>query len=409
MVSTEFIKLKQEISMNQPYMYKAEELFELLSNKPDFVLLDVRNEKDFQNFYIEAPSIFPYINVPYYEFTEDNIAESAAKVPSNNKIRIVCAKEGSAKYVAEQLCEQGFTDVGYLQGGIVAWGNVLIPRKISGNASRYKLYQCIRPGKGSCSYVAVSGEEMMVFDPSRNVAFYKDFAEKKNCRITRIFETHRQADYISGSIQLAAETGATIFANAVDFDKAHFDYEAVEDMAFYNFSSGTTVQAAHTPGHTMGSTSYLLDNKYLLTGDTLFIGSSGRPDLGGKSEKWSRFLYLTLTLKLRDFDDKTLICPGHYSSWLESNENQVFIDTLGNLRKNNIAFKSPTEFHFGEFIKENLRPQPGVYDKIRRINGGWRKISDEDANIMDLGKNECAASNYGQKGVSAEVLRSQQE
>ena len=159
----------------------------------------------------------------------------------------------------------------------------------------------------------------------------------------------------------------------------------------------------------MGSMSYLIGDKYLLTGDTIFISTAGRPDLGGKSEKWSRYLYLTLTLKFRDFNDNILVCPGHYSNWQEATSDLVFIDTLGNLRKNNIAYKSPTELHFGEFIADNLRPQPGTYAKIRRINGGWKKISEEDANIMDLGKHECGASNYGTKGVSAEVLRSQDE
>ncbi len=391
--------------MSQPFLYKAEELFDWLLNKPDFVLLDVRNEKDFRNFYVEAPSIFPYINIPYYEFIED-VSGSVAKIPAGHKVRIVCAKEGSAKYVAEQVCAKGFTDVGYLQGGIVSWGNALRPMLISGKDAGYELYQCIRPGKGSCSYMAISGKEAMVFDPSRNVEFYQDFAKTKDCKITKIFETHRQADYISGGITLAAETGATIYVNKVDFDGAHFDYVAVEDMASYGFASGIAVQAVHTPGHTMGSTSYLIDNKYLLTGDTIFISTAGRPDLGGKSEKWSRFLYLTLTLKLRDFSDDMLVCPGHFSNWQEATADHLFIDTLGNLRKNNVAFRSPTELHFGEFIQENLRPQPGTYAKIRRINGGWRTIKDEDADIMDLGKHECGASNYGKKGVSAEVLRS---
>ncbi len=390
--------------MSDPFIYTAEELFEWLSKGPDFVLLDVRNEKEFKNWYVEAPSIFPYINIPYYEFIED-VSGSVAKIPADQKIRIVCAKEGSAKYVAEQVVAKGFSDVGYLQGGIVAWGNVLIPKKISTDETSYDLYQCVRPGKGACSYIAIAGKEAMVFDPSRNIEFYQKFAEEKNCTISKIFETHRQADYISGSIQLAAETGATIFASAIDFDGAHFDYEAVEDMAQYDFANGTKVQAVHTPGHTMGSTSYFIDNKYLLTGDTIFISTAGRPDLGGKSKKWSRFLYLTLTLKFRNFADNVLICPGHYSNWREANPEQVFVDTLGNLRANNVAFESPTEVHFGEFITENHRPQPGTYAKIRRINGGWLKVDQEEVNTLDLGKHECGASNYGTKGVSAEVLR----
>ncbi len=390
--------------MSKPFMFTAEELFEWLSSVPDFVLLDVRNEKEFKNWYIEAPSIFPYINIPYYEFIED-MGGSVAKIPANQKIRIVCAKEGSAQYVAEQIVAKGFSDVGYLQGGIISWGNVLIPKKISLDDAAYELYQCIRPGKGSCSYVAIDGQEAMIFDPSSNVEFYQKFVEDKKCKITRIFETHRQADYISGSIKLAAETGATICANVVDFDGAAFEYEGVEDLKCYNFVNGTVVQAVHTPGHTMGSTSYFIDNKYLLTGDTIFISTAGRPDLGGKSEKWSRYLYLTLTLKLRDFAEDVFICPGHYSNWQEANDDYVFIDILGNLRANNVAFKHPTESHFSDFIKENLRPQPGTYAKIRRINGGWRKVDPEAAIIMDLGKHECGASNYGKKGVSLGGVR----
>lgn len=114
-------------------------------------------------------------------------------------------------------------------------------------------------------------------------------------------------------------------------------------------------------------------------------------------------------LEFRDFNDDLLICPGHYSNWQEATEDHVFIEKLGDLRKNNVAFKSPTEIHFKDFINENQRQQPGTYEKIRRINGGWRKLIPEDADVMDLGKHECGASNYGKKGVSAEVLRSQKE
>ncbi|MFH1214925.1 MAG: MBL fold metallo-hydrolase [Pseudomonadota bacterium] len=388
-----------------PFRFTAEELFSWISEKPDFVLLDVRNEKEFSNWYVEGPSLFPYINIPYFHFMED-VRESIGMIPPGEKVRIVCSKEGSAKYVAEQLTSHGFSDVGYMAGGIVAWGNVLGARQVSEENVSYKLFQVVRPGKAACSHLLIHGQEAMVFDPSRNIDFYIDFAAKHGAKIVKTFETHRQADYISGSIAIAAKTGATIMVKKEDFLGADFAYNAVEDGQVFTFSSGSPeVKAIHTPGHTMGSTSYLIDDKYLLSGDTIFINTAGRPDLGGKSEEWSRYLYLTLTLRIRGLSDDIFVLPGHYTTWDEANENGVFMDSLANLRKKNIAFHLPNEHKFAEFIAANLRPQPGVYAQIRRINGGWQKVETDEADVMDLGKNECGASHYGKVGVSAEKNR----
>ncbi|MEW6520400.1 MAG: MBL fold metallo-hydrolase [Thermodesulfobacteriota bacterium] len=388
-----------------PFSYTAEQLFDWICGKPDFILLDVRNEKEFANWYVEGPSLFPYINVPYFNFMED-LQESISLIPAGEKIRIVCAKEGSARYVAEQLLSNGFTDVGYLQGGIVSWGNVLAARLVTPADASFSLYQMIRPGKASCSYLLISGAEAMVFDPSRNVDFYIRFAAEKGARIVRTLETHRQADYISGSIRLAEKTGAAIMAKKEDFLGADFVFSQVEDGQVISFAGGgPAIRVMHTPGHTMGSTSYLIDGRYLLSGDTVFINTAGRPDLGGKSEEWSRFLYLTLTLKIRNLSDDTLILPGHFTTWDEANADGIFMDSLGDLRRKNVAFHLPTEHKFAEFIKANLRPQPDVYAQIRRVNGGWLRVEEDEADVMDLGKNECGASHYGKVGVSAEKNR----
>lgn len=393
------------MTSSSPFCYSAEELFAWISGRPDFILLDVRNEKEFANWYVEGPALFPYINIPYFNFMED-VKESVALIPPGQKVRIVCAKEGSAKYVAEQLVAHGFNDVGYLTGGIVAWGNVLAARLVNGNDAPYKLYQIIRPGKAACSHLLVAGSEAMVFDPARNIDFYITLAAGHGARIVKTFETHRQADYISGSIALAAKTGATIMVKQEDFLGADFTYTAIEDGQLFSCGAdGPMVRAIHTPGHTMGSTSYLIDNRYLLSGDTIFINTAGRPDLGGKSDEWSRHLYLTLTLKIRELADDIMVLPGHYTTWDEADGNGIFMASLGKLRKNNIAFHLPNELKFAEFIEANLRPQPGVYSQIRRVNGGWLKVEPDEANVMDLGKNECGASNYGKVGVSAEKNR----
>jgi len=388
-----------------PFLYTANELFDWLSGRPDFVLLDVRNSKDFINFNVEGPNFFPYINIPYFNFMED-AQGSIDLVPKNQKIRIVCAKEGSAKYVADLLCEHGFTDVGYLQQGIVSWGNALAPKKVSSDDDKYVLYQFVRPGKASCSYLLIYKEEAMVFDPSRNIEVYKEMARQHGSRIVRSFETHRQADYISGSPQLALEKGCKVRASKLDFTGATFPYEPITDGETCPFTKkGPEVKALHTPGHTMGSTCYLIDNKYLLSGDTVFINTAGRPDLGGRWAEWARELYLTLMLRLRDLPDTVKVLPGHYTSWDEVNDEHIFMESLGHLRRHVVAFRMANEKKFADFIESNMRPQPAVYGEIRKVNIGFLQVSQEEADVMDLGKNECGASNYGKVGVSAETQR----
>jgi glyoxylase-like metal-dependent hydrolase (beta-lactamase superfamily II) len=185
---------------------------------------------------------------------------------------------------------------------------MLSPIKVGGGAD-YDLYQFRRPGKASCSYGLISGQEMMVFDPAKNIDAYIDFAQEHGCTITRTFETHRQADYISGSMALKANLNAEIVAPDEDFHVAAFDYTLATDGSLYQFSTGgPEIKALHTPGHTPGSTCYLIDNQYIITGDTIFIYSIGRPDLGGMAQEWSKMLFATMTQK------NHAVGQRHYSS-----------------------------------------------------------------------------------------------
>jgi glyoxylase-like metal-dependent hydrolase (beta-lactamase superfamily II)/rhodanese-related sulfurtransferase len=377
--------------------YRAEELFGWVTEEGhDFTLLDVRNNEEFGRFKVEGPHLAKMINVPYIEFIEME-EESVAKVevPKDESIRIVCAKEGSAKFVGEILAQNGWTDVRYLEGGIKTWGNMLAPKLIV-SQNGYKLYQFIRPGKASCSYGLLFEDEMVLFDPSRNIDFYQGFAAENGCKLVKTFETHLQADYISGSPQLSLNTGAQIIGNENDFQGAAFEYKAVDDQEVFNFSSaGPEVKAIHMPGHTPGSTSYLIDNQYMVSGDTVFILSIGRPDLGGKAEEWAKFLFNTLKTKISKLSDDLVILPGHYIEWSEANSDQIFIDTLGSIKqKNSDIYGIQEEAEFVKFIKENMRKQPDEYAEIRKVNAGLLDVDEEDQEVMDLGKNECAASMY---------------
>jgi len=372
--------------------FTAQDLFEWLISKETFLLLDVRNDEEFGRFKVEGPYPFEMINVPYMEFIEHE-EESVAKVPKGKKLRIVCAKEGSSKYVGEILVNHGHTDVAHMLVGIKDWGNLLAPVRVAAGDD-YELYQFIRPGKASCSYGLLCGKEMMLFDPAKNITAYQTFADEKGCTITRTFETHRQADYISGSPMLQQVLGTEVLVPPADFQGAAFDYTPVNEGDRFNFTNGgPTVKVMHTPGHTPGSTSYLIDDKFIIAGDMIFIFSMGRPDLGGMAKAWSRMLFQTMTEKILALDDSMLVLPGHYMDWKEANQNLIFTETLGKIKEINAAIYGITdESTFYDFIRSNMRPQPEEYAKIREINAGLVQVDAEEADIMDLGKNECAAS-----------------
>ena len=131
----------------------------------------------------------------------------------------------------------------------------MIPKLVTPADSSYQLYQCIRPGKASLSYLLCADGEAFVFDPSRNIDVYVSTAKAGNCKISKVFETHRQADYISGCQLLHQKENASIMASNLDFEGADFNYTPVANTSDFE-CGGVTVRAIHTPGHTMGSTCY---------------------------------------------------------------------------------------------------------------------------------------------------------
>lgn len=378
--------------MSEPKPFDAKQLFQWITDKnEDFTMLDVRNEEEFEKFKVEAPYVEP-VNVPYVDFTLDEKG-SLEKIPEDKKYRIVCAKEGSAQYVADILTKHGFKDVAYLTGGIKTWGNLLVPSLVN-PGSDYEFYQFIRPGKACLNYGIIYKNEMMIFDPSRNVEFYTNFADERDCKIIRTFETHLQADHISGSKMIAQETGAEFMANDIDFKDAGFKYTPVQEGDTYTFSQGgPEVKVFHTPGHTMGHKSYMIDNKYLLTGDTLFISSVGRPDLGGKVEEWAKVLFNTLKTKIGEMDENLMVMPAHYLDWSEADENYIFIKPLKEIKEKNADIYSiENDEEFLQFIKKHIRKQPEVYERIRKFNAGLSEEDPEEQETMDIGKHECAAT-----------------
>ncbi|QYJ67591.1 MBL fold metallo-hydrolase [Flavobacterium litorale] len=241
-----------------------------------------------------------------------------------------------------------------------------------------KLEQIYTGCIAQAAYYLESNGEVAIFDPLREVQPYIDRAEKDGATIKYIFETHFHADFVSGHIDLAQKTGAKIVYGPT----AKPNFEATIATDGQEFKVGAyTVQAIHTPGHTLESTCYLLmdENKELhgiITGDTLFIGDVGRPDLAQAltkeltQEVLASHLYDSLRNKIMPLPDSTIVYPSHGAgSACGKNMSKETTDTLGNQKKTNYALRADmTKEEFIEELLDGLTTPPAYFPQNVMLN-----------------------------------------
>lgn len=222
------------------------------------------------------------------------------------------------------------------------------------------------------AYYIESNGEVAIIDPLREVEPYLERAKKNNATINYIFETHYHADFVSGHVDLSKKTGAPIVYGPVLIQPG---FEALIAKDGQQFKLGNiTITAIHTPGHTMESTCYLLTDEKgkdvaLFTGDTLFIGDVGRPDLAQKvvkeltQEKLAAHLYDSLQNKIMPLNDDIIVYPAHGAgSACGKNMSKETSDTLGNQKKTNYALRPGlTKEQFIKEVLTGLMPPPGYF------------------------------------------------
>ncbi|WP_083515932.1 MBL fold metallo-hydrolase [Alicyclobacillus sendaiensis] len=364
------------------------EVYDRILRREPFFLLDVRNEDAFADWRIEGDAI-EAMNVPYFDLL-DGVDQLVPKLPKDKDILVVCAKEGSSKFVAEELVKAGLERVAYLQGGMRAWSEYLHPVKV-GDVAGGALYQFLRVGKGCLSYAVVSNGEMAVVDPARFTDVYLHFAQEKGAKIVAVIDTHLHADHISGGRQLAEAAGATYYLPPGDAGEVTYAYEPLTDGKEIRIGqSRIVIRALHSPGHTPGSTSLIVDDKYLLSGDILFVGSIGRPDLAGRAKEFAPDLRRTLYETYRQLPGHLLVLPAHYAWASEVNDEGVVAATLSELYAKNPGLQIQDEGEFVTTVTENLPPQPNAYQQIRMVNMGKLAPTPDEASEMEIGPNRCA-------------------
>ncbi|UGS20480.1 MBL fold metallo-hydrolase [Flavobacterium cyclinae] len=244
------------------------------------------------------------------------------------------------------------------------------------------------------AYYVENNGEAAIFDPLREVQPYIDRAKKDNAKIKYVFETHFHADFVSGHLDLKEKAGAEIVFGPT----AKPNYVAIIATDGQVFTVGNyKIKAIHTPGHTMESTTYLLidenDKEHgIISGDTLFIGDVGRPDLAQHviadltQEKLARLLYHSLREKIMPLSDDLIVYPNHGAgSACGKNMSKETTDTLGNQKRTNYALRSDmTEDEFLIELLTGLTSPPGYFPKNVLLNlNGYQSLD----KVIEKGKN----------------------
>jgi glyoxylase-like metal-dependent hydrolase (beta-lactamase superfamily II) len=311
---------------------------------------------------------------------------------------VLCAQGGSSEMVAGMLAEAG-VPARNVKGGMVAYGEYLQPAAVpldASDASRCTLWQINRRGKGCLSYMVASNGEAVVVDPMKNIEWFEAFAARQGLRISRVLDTHIHADHVSGGPALSVKLGVPYSVCAGEGFELRQPVTPLEDGQILQVGgdSGVAIEVRvmRTPGHTPGSTSYLVGGRYLLTGDTVFVGSVGRPDLGGHVVEWGRTLFATLTERLAPLGDDVLVLPAHYAGVQEIDDNGVVSGRLGVLRATVPELQFRSAEAFVESVRAAAKDPPPAYAEIINVNLGVSSAPIDKITEWELGKNECAAS-----------------
>jgi glyoxylase-like metal-dependent hydrolase (beta-lactamase superfamily II) len=372
-----------------------EALRDRIDNGEDVFLLDARMNSEYEEWHIEGETV-ESVNVPYFEFLDEEIDdETLEQVPADRTVTVVCAKGGASEYVAGRLVERGY-DVEHLTEGMNGWASIYDAVEVTGYEGRGTLLQYQRPSSGCLGYLLYDGDEAAVIDPLRAFADrYLEDAADLGVDLVYALDTHIHADHISGVRDLdAAGVVGVIPAAAVDRGVTYAD-ELTTAADGETFAVGdATIEAVHTPGHTTGMTSYLVDDSFLATGDGLFVESVARPDLEEGDEgapDAARQLYETIQERILPLPEETLVGGAHFSDAAEPAADGTYTAPLGALVEEMDAL-TMDEDEFVDLILSDMPPRPANYGEIIATNLGQESVDDEEAFTLELGPNNCAAS-----------------
>ena len=310
-----------------------------------------------------------------------------AAFPLDRPIVTVCNGGGVSQTAADVLSERGF-DARSLVGGMKAWSLAWNAAEVRLSDPSVRVIQVRRTGKGCLSYVVGSDGEAAVIDPSVSPGVYLEIASRHGWAIRSVVETHVHADHLSRARELVKRTGAALLLPTQQ--RVRFEFRAIADGDRIPVGSAS-LTAMHTPGHTTESTSYVLNETAVFTGDTLFTAGVGRPDLHADPQaarQRAHALFGSLT-HLRTLRPEVIVLPAHASEPIPFDGRAVAarLDEVATWLSGWLVSESA----FVDRVTSKLPPTPPNFVRIVELNEAG-EFPTSDPTELEAGANRCAIS-----------------
>jgi len=397
-----------------------EELKKKIDNNENIFLLDVRTPQEYEAWRISYenhnnPKLIPVDRL----FMKDPTL--LGEIPKDKEIVTICAHGNRSMIAAKILTQLGY-NVKSVKGGMAGWNKIYDVAEIPVHKEApFKIWQIRRISKGCMGYIISSKEDKTatVIDPSREI--YESFlqtSQDNELQITQLIDTHQHADHVSGIVKLIKtktpetnmEKTNIFFSSLEEYDSSGTELKNimyVKDGDKLSVGDNVTLRAIHTPGHTNGSMSFIIEytpndnnnsnnkdpvHSYLFTGDTLFVDGVGRPDLRDEAKKFAELLYDTYHKKILQLPDNTVVLPAHFNGTSIALKHTVpILETLGTIKKR-VKLLSMNKEEFIDYMADTVQPRPGNYKTIISINKKMLPYDEIEMADLEAGPNSCAIS-----------------
>jgi glyoxylase-like metal-dependent hydrolase (beta-lactamase superfamily II) len=345
-------------------------------------VVDIRTDDDYAQWAIPGS-----LHVDAYEALRNGQPGALADLPlpSDRPVVTVCNAGKVSQTAADVLATRGF-DARSLAGGMKAWSLAWNAADVRLADPSVHVIQVRRTGKGCLSYIVESDGEAAVIDPSVAPDVYLSAARRHGWSIQHVMDTHIHADHVSRAGELARQAGAVL--RLPPQDRVRFAFSPIADGESIRVGRAT-LRALSTPGHTAESTSYVLNEVAVFTGDTLFTNGVGRPDLHADPDaarRRARTLFASLT-RLRQLPSELLVLPAHTSEPIAFDGRAVAarLDEVATWLSGWVVSESA----FVERLTSNLPPTPPNFVRIVELNEAG-EFPTGDPTDLEAGANRCA-------------------